>query len=249
MIKFKARGREYEIVGATIQDYYAIEDYLILSDRADSKMKIISQLSGATEGAVRELSMEELDRVWKLVENGPLSVNNTEFQREIEIDGTVYGFINLSKLTVGEMADMDTLRNHPNMSKQLHKMMAVLWRPVKDGAIEPYTTEGFEERAQEFLNKMPISSVLRSISFFFHIARVSLESMMDSLVEETKMENLQERKRKENERTSRSREAGHSSSTSWLVTTYLRLRRSRNYLSSRPLTTWLTERTKPRKKS
>lgn len=239
MITFKIEGREFEINEPTIKDYYEIEDLLVLTDRVDSRVSIISQLSGASPDLLKKMSISELESIWAKVSNGPLSTGAGKFEHEIEIRGTRYKFLDMTKLTVGEMADMDTLRNHPNMSKQLHKMMAILWRPIgADGNIVPHTSDGFEDRANEFLENMTIGVVLKSVNFFFHIARACFESTMASLeVElkmETKMSNLQQIAK---EKTSKLQGNGHSSFTSLLTTTYLGLRKLRRSISSQRSTT------------
>jgi hypothetical protein len=61
-------------------------------------------------------------------------------------------------------------------------MMAILYRPVIGDGIEPHSADGFAERAELFLTKMPISNVVAAIDFFFHITKVCLNNTMDSLV-------------------------------------------------------------------
>jgi hypothetical protein len=254
MIKFKIEEREFKIGEPKIKDYYKIEDLLTLAERMDSKLKIISQLSGANEALIRKMSAESIEKLWLEIAAGPLANGAGTFQHIIEINGKEYGFLDVTKLTVGEMADMDTLRNHVNSSKQLHKMMAVLWRPLIQKEpkmqIEEHTSDGFEARAEEFLHHMPIQTVLRSTSFFFHITKASFENMMDSLAAdlktEMKMENLQKEAK---EKISLLQDNGQNSFTSWLVTIYLKLRKLRGSLSSQRLTILPTEKTKQRKKS
>jgi hypothetical protein len=242
MIKFKIEGREFSILEPMIKDYYLIEDLLALTDRIDTKMKLISQLSGASETMVRKMSAEDLDSLWNKVAAGPLNAAAGKFESVIQINGKEYGFLSVGKLTVGEMADMDTLRNHPNMSKQLHKMMAVLWRPVVSKEpkleIEEHSSDGFEDRAEEFLNNMQIQTVLRSINFFFHIAKASFENMMDSLAVELTMEEKMKNLQKEaKEKTKKSQGNGLNFFTSWLVKISSRLRKSQRSLLSQRSTT------------
>lgn len=184
MIKFSTKSGNWEIKTPTIEKYYGIQEWLILSDQTDIKVRLISILSGAPEDELRDMDADKFNDVWDRTSDGPLSaLTDTGFKKEVEIDGTKYGFINLSKLTVGELADMDTLKSHPQVSRQLHKMMAILYRPLnEDGTIKQYDDEGFDERAELFLKKMEISHVTTAIDFFFHITRISLNSMMDSLI-------------------------------------------------------------------
>ena len=184
MIKFNTASGSWKIDSPTIEVYYKIQNWLALSDEANAKVRLISLLSLAPEDEVRNMREDKFIKLWNEVAQGPLSaINVTQFQKTIEISGIKYGFINLSILTIGELADLDTLKNHPQVSQQLHKMMAVLYRPLNaDGTVSAYTTEGYDERAELFLTNLQISNVMAAIDFFFHITKISLDSMMDSLV-------------------------------------------------------------------
>ena len=184
MIKFKTKSGSWIIEIPTIQKYYDIQEWVLLSSQTDCQLKLISILSGAPEEELRDMDSTAFIKVWNAAAAGPLgSLMDTQFQKTITLNGVEYGFLNIGKLSIGELADMDTLRNHPQMDRQLHKMMAILYRPVTEtGETEPHSAEGFMERAELFLNELPISNVVAAIDFFFHIIKVSLNSMMDSLV-------------------------------------------------------------------
>jgi hypothetical protein len=183
MIKFKTPSGKWTVEIPTIQKYYEIQEWIALSDQTDIQIKLISVLSGAPEAEVRELESSEFIRIWNLAIVGPLSsLTETRFESRVMIEGVEYGFINIAKLSIGELADMDTLKAHPQVDRQLHKMMAVLYRPVVLDVVEAYSSDGFTERAETFLHKMPVSNVIAAIDFFFHITKVCLNNMMDSLV-------------------------------------------------------------------
>lgn len=193
MIEFKLKGKTYKVEDPTIADYYKIQNYLILLDQVESRIKVVHLLSGAPEDQLREIPILHFDTLWLEIMEGPLdlSVEDKPFQKNFVIGTDFYHFIDLNELTIGETADMDTLRAHPQKDKQLHKMMAILYRPavmITDNwvKIEEYKMEGFDARADLFLEKMPIRTVLGAINFFFHITRYSYGSMMDFLVESMK---------------------------------------------------------------
>ena len=187
MIKFKTRNGQWQIGDLTIETYYRIQSLITLIDLSEVQVQVVSILSGAPELEVREMEAEAFAKVWYGVEIGPLNAATDEgFKRVIEVEGRRYGFIHLQKLTIGELADLDTIKSHPQSEKQLHKIMAILFRPItsEEGStyeIEPHQTEGFTERADLFLTKLPVLQVLGAIDFFFHITKVSLNSMLDSL--------------------------------------------------------------------
>jgi len=184
MIKFNTQSGNWSIGEPTIESYYKIQDWLAFADQADTQVRLISLLSSAPEEEIREMDGNRFAKLWDEVAQGPLSaVNVSEFKNVIEFDNVQYKFITLSNLTIGELADLDTLKNHDLSSKQLHKMIAVLYRPMKaDGTIEPHVTEGYEERAELFLKRMHISYVKAAIDFFFHITKISSNNMLDSLI-------------------------------------------------------------------
>jgi hypothetical protein len=183
MIKFKTPGGQWSIDTPTIDKYYQIQELIILSDQPNTQVELISILSGAPIQEVRAIAESEFIQIWNKAALGPLSsLTQTKFENRITVDGKEYAFLNIAKLTIGELADMDTLKHNPQIDRQLHKMMAILYRPVIGDEIEPHSADGFAERAELFLTKMPISNVVAAIDFFFHITKVSLSNTMDSLV-------------------------------------------------------------------
>jgi len=183
MIKFKTKSGQKTIETPTIGQYYAIQDWLILTDQTGAQLELISILSGASKEELKELDAVTFTRLWTQCAEGPLSaLVSTSFESTLSIDGVQYGFIDLAKLTIGELADMDTLKAHPQVDKQLHKMMAILYRELDENGIPVgYTIDGFNRRAELFLNRMKISHVIAAIDFFFHITKVCLKDMMASL--------------------------------------------------------------------
>jgi hypothetical protein len=183
MIKFKTGSGQWSIDTPTIEEYYQIQELIILSDQPNTQVELISILSGAPVSEIRAMEESEFTKLWNKAALGPLSsLTQTKFETRITVDGEEYGFINLARLTIGELADMDTLKNNPQIDRQLHKMMAILYRPITEDGIEPHSADGFSERAELFLRRMPISNVVAAIDFFFHITKVSLNNTMDSLV-------------------------------------------------------------------
>jgi plasmid maintenance system antidote protein VapI len=160
---------------------------LALAELNEVQIRILVNLSGAPESEIREMEASKFESLWTDVASDILSAQaDTAFQRIVEIDGQEFGFINVAHLTIGELADLDTIKNHPQSEKQLHRLMAVLYRPLVSGDLEGYEIEehgsdGYADRTQLFLEKMPVSIVLAAIDFFFHITKVSLNSTMDSL--------------------------------------------------------------------
>ena len=188
MIKFKTSSGSWKIETPTIERYYQIQSLLALAELNEVQIRIVVALSGAPESEIREMDSSRFESLWSDIETGPLAAKTDEaFQRIIKIDGQEFGFINVAHLTIGELADLDTIKNHPQSEKQLHRLMGVLYRPLVSGdlqgyEIEPHGADGYSDRTQLFLEKMPVYQVLAAIDFFFSYYK-SLIKQYDGLFE------------------------------------------------------------------
>lgn len=111
-------------------------------------------------------------------------------QQKFEMNGTTFGFIpNLDDMSSGEYMDLDGyITNWDDM----HRAMAVLYRPIKQKLGEKYLIEDYEgtERYAEQMKNMPLDVVLGSVVFFWHLGRELLKSTMDYLVENPQIATL-----------------------------------------------------------
>ena len=83
-----------------------------------------------------------------------------------EIGGTNYGFIPiLEDITYGEFVDLDQFLADP---KDLHKAMAVLYRPITGKVSKRYNIEPYEASrdAAEKMKQAPMSAVAGAVVFF-----------------------------------------------------------------------------------
>lgn len=114
-------------------------------------------------------------------------VPTPEFERAITIDNQVYAVIpRLDELTVGEWVDLE---NHATeLMKNLHKFLAVLYRPVTAQTrtsyrVAPYDAVEMLERAELFKERLMIGQVYGAAVFFSLIGMALLPSLKDSLEE------------------------------------------------------------------
>jgi len=102
------------------------------------------------------------------------------------MNGVGYGFIpDLDKITLGEYIDLDnTLSDWNNM----HKAMAVLYRPIKDTLKEKYIIEDYKgsEGAEKY-KQMPLDIVMGSILFFYNLKNELLKTTLKYLNKEALM--------------------------------------------------------------
>jgi len=198
MIEFSLDRKEYTIGDVTIEQYYKIVDLLVLTETTQAQYEIVHLLSGAPLEDLRKLGLGEFTLLWNEVQREPLGLDdNPPLVKSFYIETQCYAFIDLNKLTIGELADMDVLRQDPQRDKKLHTMMAIMYRPATEITkswfkIEEYDSETLEPRAELF-KTMPIKNVMGAINFFFHFIKASYESILDSLASTT--ENQEEKQR------------------------------------------------------
>ena len=120
--------------------------------------------------------------------------SETALIKLVSIEGVKYGFNpDLENISTGEFMDIDTMCK--DLDKNLHKVMAILYRKViTEGEgkylIEPYDAN-IEDRAKLFLNKMPASVAQSSLVFFYRLGKDYLRGTMESLQVEQKVSKLQ----------------------------------------------------------
>ena len=95
-----------------------------------------------------------------------------------------FGFIpNLDKMTFGEWIDLDS---YINDWEQMHKAMAVLFRPVTLGLGKNYNIEKYEgsSKYSEVMKDMPMDVVLGAMVFFYTLgSKLAIATTNYSLVE------------------------------------------------------------------
>lgn len=99
--------------------------------------------------------------------------------RRFKMKGIEYGFIpNLDEISLGEYIDLDTyLGDWDN----IHRAMAVLYRPIKQKYGERYNIEDYAVTDGEAMKDMPMDAVISSVLFFYHLGIDLSEAMMNYL--------------------------------------------------------------------
>ena len=134
--------------------------------------------------AVYEFAVEQILRV--LNESTPLVKNFSMVGNdEVEIE---FGMIpNLDAMTSGEYIDLDTLiTDWGNM----HKAMAVLYRPVLKKKKELYDIEEYStyEKYEEVMKHAPLNVALGALLFFYRLGIKLSRHILNSSVEELTQE-------------------------------------------------------------
>jgi len=100
---------------------------------------------------------------------------------EFDLDDKKFGFIpNLDEMTSGEYMDLD---NYFKNWDDMHKAMAVLYRPITKKIKNRYIIEEYDgsDKYCITLRDMSLDIVLGAMVFFYHLKKDLLKSTMDCL--------------------------------------------------------------------
>ena len=93
-----------------------------------------------------------------------------QFKPTFKLNEKEFGFIpKLDDITAGEFADIEKYQVD---KKDLHKVMAVLFRPIKEKVNDRYSIENYKgtEEYSETMKQMPLNIVNGSLIFFLNLA-------------------------------------------------------------------------------
>jgi len=151
----------------------------------ERQKQTIELLTNVDRQTIDQIKLNDLNDVYgKLLH---LTKSSDKLHKFVTIDDVKYGFHpNLSEISTGEFADLDTLCK--DLNDNLHLIMAILYRPVQDEAhgkynIEPYDSE-LEARGRIFKKKMKADVVNSALVFFWTIGSDFLTDSLTSLQEQ-----------------------------------------------------------------
>jgi hypothetical protein len=149
------------------------------------ELKYVSQFK-------RKQIVEIVTTINKLFEKIP------PFKNRFTLNGTEYGFIpNLDDISQGEYMDLD---NYITDWKDLHRSMAVMYRPITIKLKDKYTIESYEGSnfyAEKMLDA-PLDVVLASRVFFYHLGNELLKSTLTYLEENPQIQTILNKHNSEN---------------------------------------------------
>ena len=132
----------------------------------------------------RKQIVEIVTTISKLFEKIP------PFKNRFVLNGIEYGFIpNLDDISQGEYMDLD---NYIADWRNLHRSMAVMFRPVKTKLKDKYTIESYEgsDWYAEKMLEAPLDVVLAARVFFYHLGNELLKSTLIYLEENPQIQTL-----------------------------------------------------------
>ena len=145
-------------------------------------LKLVEIFCGVSLKDVSSIRKQDFNKITEIIGNA--FAEETPLIRHFELDGIEFGFVpNLDKISIGEYIDIES-----NLSgfKNMHKAMAVLYRPVTKKHKEKYQVEeyvGHDEYA-EAMKYMPLNAALGAMVFFYRLEKDLLNITLKCLEEE-----------------------------------------------------------------
>lgn len=95
----------------------------------------------------------------------------------------IFGFVpNLEEITLGEFTDID---NNITDWKNMHRVMAVLYRPIVNEVGDYYDIEEYDgtDKYADLMKQMPLDVVMSALVFFYHLG-IDLSVAMTTYLED-----------------------------------------------------------------
>jgi hypothetical protein len=145
-------------------------------------LKLVEIFCGVSLKDVSSINMKDFNKITEIIGNA--FAEETPLIRHFELDGIEFGFVpNLDKISIGEYIDIES-----NLSgfKNMHKAMAVLYRPVTKKHKEKYQVEEYTgySKYSEALKYMPLNAALGAMVFFYRLEKDLLNITLKCLEEE-----------------------------------------------------------------
>ena len=160
-----------------LKDY---QEFLLIEEPTnDDLLKCILNINTKELGKVKDKDVDYLTQhINKLFDK------EHEFVPTFKINDVLYGFIpNLDDITYGENKDVTSYINEWG---NMHKAMAVLFRPIKQKQGHKYLIEEYEgsHKHSEAMKQMPLNAALGAMVFFYNLTNALLKSIPNYLEKE-----------------------------------------------------------------
>jgi len=217
MINLEYKGETYELPTKfseiTLNKYMKIVA-LDVKDKPISKLvDILSILTGLSIDEIKDISVDQVGAITNHLQFLFKSETKVLID-QVKINGKWYGFNkNLHKIKFGEYIDLEEFSKKEQLSKNLHILMAMLYRPLKqrkksstlhnfiknyiydrEKLVKEYEIEKYDEnnimiRADIFKKYMTVDVILGAMFFFIILKRIYINNLKQS---STKKEMMKE---------------------------------------------------------
>ena len=166
-----------------------LKDYqeLLIKENPDNDdlLKCILNINTKELGKIKD---KDVDNLLSIINQ--LFDKKHEFVSTFKLKGVLYGFIpKLDDITYGENKDVTSYINDWG---NMHKAMAVLFRPIKQKQGSKYLIEEYEgsHKYSERMKNMPLDVVLGAMVFFWNLTSALLNCIPNYLDKEIKAEQM-----------------------------------------------------------
>jgi len=160
---------------------------------AVDKVEQVRIITGKSSESIKLLQMPVIDEIIMRFE-AAIKLGSNDFERKVRIGPIELGFIpNLQEMTFGEYVDLDSACNGLYKDgvvngEAAHKMMCILYRPVKAKFgnyydIEPYKTDAKRKYA-DAIKELTLDHVLNVLLFFSSLEIELYNSSLEYLAKE-----------------------------------------------------------------
>ena len=167
-----------------------LKDYqeLLIKENPDNDdmLKCILNINTKELGKIKD---KDVDNLLSIINK--LFDKKHEFIPTFKMKGVLYGFIpKLDDITYGENKDVT---NYINDWGNMHKAMAVLYRPIKEEYKDKYTLKEYDGvHYAEILKNMPTSVAVSCLVFFYALGKELLVAIPKYLEQQLKKEDMQQ---------------------------------------------------------
>jgi len=165
----------------------------IAKDNEDSEFlhqKMVQTFCGIDLKEVAEIRYKEVIEITESL-GKMFDVKSHRFINRFKMGGVEFGFIpNLDDMTFGEYTDLDT---YINDWEQMHKAMAVLYRPIKNNGLNgTYDIEKYNGSItySDVMKHAPLDVVFGATVFFYNLGNELLKSTMTYLEKDKEIQNI-----------------------------------------------------------
>jgi len=153
------------------------EDFLAL--------KMLEIFCGVKLSEAYQMRFKDVDGIVDLLST--ILNDKPQLVQRFKLRGVEYGFIpNLDDMSFGEYVDLDT---YIGDWQEIHRAMAVLYRPIKEKHGERYNIVPYEVVDAEVYKDMPLDAAISSVLFFYRLG-IDLSRAMTNYLEEGKESRL-----------------------------------------------------------
>ena len=185
----------------TIKQYMSVMKIINDNDLKELSrvVKVIGALSDISEEDILRLPVSNINTLGAILNKFLRTKPNEDLNHIVKLKGVEYGFHpKLSALTFGEWVDIDRYISE-GVNDTLHKIMAILYRPViakKDGKYRIEEYQPCQERQQIMLDNLTVKDFYGVSVFFSDLGRELLthtaQSSLEAMITENKLEKRQQ---------------------------------------------------------